>query len=147
MKAAFYLVATGEIDWIFAYPPEAVIPADVDADLETGYAWKEIPLTAAGADVTIDTHYVSGGNFTPRPVLFADNKVVIIADGGATPEGKVEFAMPAGTLVIQHSDSQDFTSVAENFTFQSARRGEYVYSFTPPFPHRPLELEITVNAV
>jgi hypothetical protein len=147
MKVAFYLITTGEIDWIFAYPPEAVIPADVDADLEPGYAWKEIPLTAAGADVTIETYYVSGGNFTPRPVLFVDNKVVIEANGGINANGKVEFAMPSGTVVLQHRDSEEFTSGAENFTFQTLRRGIFAYSFTPPFPYQPLDLEIEANAI
>ena len=145
MKVAFYVTATGEIDYIFAYPPEANIPADIVADLETGYSWMEIP-PAQLATVALETHYVSAGNFVLRPTVFLSESVTIGVGAGASAENKLEFAVPAGTKIYSHYHNTEYELGAENFTFQTMRPGEWIFDVEPPFPHRSTTIEVTANA-
>lgn len=143
MKVAFYVTATGEIDYIFAYPPEATIPDDIVADLEAGYSWKEIPL-AQLSTVGLETHYVSGGNFTLRPAVFSAETVTLKVGGGV--DGVLEFAVPNGTKVYSHYHGVEYTLGAENFTFQTMRPGSWIFDIEPPFPYRDIQIEVTANA-
>ncbi|MBL0374042.1 hypothetical protein JJB09_18635 [Rhizobium sp. KVB221] len=137
ITATYFQTSDGRIVMILPFE-DGTATSIINAETPAGCAWIDAP------QANINTDYVAGGTtLTQRPQLIADG----VTSVDLSPDGvdNITFALPNGAVITLDDGSTYTAAGSESFTFKTAINGEWVYSFTPPWPTMPLLLMITAS--